>query len=255
MGSEMNNRQKITILSLNIWHGESDSQLGELYEELMAYIKLKMPLVSIFCFQEVGLPIVKALDDLLGKEFQKVSLCKPAGDSPFFLTTYVRDDFEIKNSKELLMNDIGVGAGLLCEIDLGGGMRASIVNVHGIAQPGHKLDTPERIRQSTELISGATGDEELVIFTGDFNLLPETKSVSMFAEKGYTNLISKYQIPTTRNDMVWRLYPDNKQLYADYAFIKSSHNIDYDFAVENVLVSDHLPLITSLFVRPAQEAN
>lgn len=90
------------------------------------------------------------------------------------------------------------------------------------------------------------------IIAGDFNLLPETASVRMFAERGLRDLIAEFDIPTTRNDIVWDKFPaDMKQLHADYAFVYGD-DVEYDFCVEDVRVSDHLPLVVELSLAPRQ---
>ena len=120
------------------------------------------------------------------------------------------------------------------------------MNVHGQPQPGHKLDTPERIAQSKGLLRYAAHDDIPTVFMGDFNLLPEAHSVKLFTSTGYRDLISDYAIATTRNQHAWQRYPDNQQLRADYAFTRLNNLFDYDFSVDDVPVSDHLPLALTL---------
>ena len=71
--------------------------------------------------------------------------------------------------------------------------------------------------------------------TGDFNLLPNTKSLTMLEEK-LLNLIKKYEITSTRS--VIHNKPDK---YADYTLVSSDVVVE-SFSVPDVTVSDHLPM-------------
>src|SRR5690606_37624443 len=90
----------------------------------------------------------------------------------------------------------------------------------------------------------SSSDSEVVV--GDFNLLPDTESVGMFAKHGFSNLISEYDIPTTRTEVTWQKYPQHqRQYFADYAFVRGRDE-RYSFMVDDVIVSDHLPMIVGL---------
>jgi len=78
---------------------------------------------------------------------------------------------------------------------------------------------------------------------GDFNLYPQTKSIKIFEEAGYRNLIKDFGVKETRNKFAWEQFPDEeKQHFADYCFVSKNIKI-IDFQVPNVLISDHNPLI------------
>jgi len=72
---------------------------------------------------------------------------------------------------------------------------------------------------------------------GDFNLLPETKSLIMFEDAGMKNLIKEYNITSTRN----KFKKFNKKI-SDYVFVSNNVNVS-SFKVPDVLISDHLPMI------------
>ena len=65
-------------------------------------------------------------------------------------------------------------------------------------------------------------------------------------QKAAALMYFSFKSPTTRNEIAWQRYPENKQLYADYAFVQQSSGVGYDFAVESIDVSDHLPLVLQL---------
>lgn len=119
-----------------------------------------------------------------------------------------------------------------------------VCNFHGVAKPGDKLDTPKRVAQSEGLIQFFENKPGLKIIGGDFNLLPDTKSIRLFRENGYRDLIAEYHIPTTRNHFAWDLYPE-KQLFSDYVFTSPEVKIK-TFSAPNIEISDHLPLIVEL---------
>jgi endonuclease/exonuclease/phosphatase family metal-dependent hydrolase len=237
----MHHKNDFTIMSLNVWY-------GELLGDLLAYITSKKDSVSAFCFQETDHATLQALDKLLGGEFARHHMHKNAASEAeqFYVATYIRHGIPVISMTNLLEDIPKAGAGLACELQLSSGKTLRLVNVHGQPRPGHKLDTPERIAQSQSLLRSAAHDDTPTVFVGDFNLLPEAHSVQLFSAAGYRNLIDDYSIATTRNELAWQRYPDNKQLHVDYAFTRLNNLFNYDFSVDDVPVSDHLPLILTL---------
>jgi len=119
----------------------------------------------------------------------------------------------------------------------------SVGSVHGKPRPGSKLDTPIRIKQSQKIIDFLDNKKHPKIVGGDFNLKPDTKSVKMFEDAGYRNLIKDFNIKETRNHLNWDHFPDEeRQHFADYCFVSSDIKV-LNFEVPNVEVSDHEPLI------------
>jgi len=124
--------------------------------------------------------------------------------------------------------------------------RFLLANIHGKSRPGDKLDTPARIKQS-QCVLDFTGRYKIPkIIGGDFNLLPDTKSVKMFEDAGYRNLIKDFGIKETRNKLAWDQFNLGKgfvkQHFADYCFVSPEVKV-VDFCVPNIKISDHLPLI------------
>ncbi len=117
----------------------------------------------------------------------------------------------------------------------------TIINYHGPASPGDKLDTPSRLEMSKLLRS--LWEKESInnkILCGDFNLMPNTQSVKILETCG-KNLIQEFNIQNTRNEISWTKY-NNKQYFADYAFVSKSIQVK-SFIVPYNLVSDHLPMV------------
>lgn len=123
------------------------------------------------------------------------------------------------------------------------GKIVNLLNVHGKTRPGHKMDTPARIKQSQKIIKFMKDKSGLKIIGGDFNLNPDTKSVRLFEEAGYKNLIKDFGIENTRNKLTWEQFPnEEKQHFADYVFVSPDVNVK-NFEVPYTEVSDHLPQI------------
>ncbi len=115
----------------------------------------------------------------------------------------------------------------------------AVINVHGLWQGSIKGDTEAKMEQSKKIIDLADKTEGKKIICGDFNLLPDTKSIKMLDDK-YENLIRKYEIKDTRGS----LYTKDLR-YSDYAFT-DTNIIVHNFTVPNMSVSDHLPLVIHL---------
>ena len=142
-----------------------------------------------------------------------------------------------------LKDDVGFVQHMTLKID---DFNLNLANVHGKTHPGDKYDTPIRIKQSARIINFFEQMQGLTIIGGDFNLLPNTKSVSMFEEKGYVDLIKRFKIKSTRNRIAWENFKHQpgfvKQHYADYCFVSKDVKVK-KFTVPNIEVSGHLPLI------------
>jgi endonuclease/exonuclease/phosphatase family metal-dependent hydrolase len=112
-----------------------------------------------------------------------------------------------------------------------------VMNVHGHWDVSGKSDNANRIEQSKIIIDFiATTGSVPKILVGDFNLLPETESIKML-EKSFTNLITKYKIPTTRTSLYKGLGE-----HADYVFVSDEVLVE-GFKVLPDIVSDHAPLV------------
>jgi endonuclease/exonuclease/phosphatase family metal-dependent hydrolase len=223
---------------LNIWQ-------GQVWDKLQDFIESETSKTDIFSFVEVDPRVYKKLKEILpgyesvyGK-FTKIKYLDGVYEG--------RAIFYKKGIK--LLNDRAVkiyepsdteGGGLhFAELEVDG-KRLFVGVVHGISKPGDKLDSKERLKQSEIIIDTFKGKSPVII-GGDFNLFPKTKSVQMFEEAGYRNLIKDFNIKNTRNKISWKMY-DNIQHFADYCFVSKDVRA-LGFAVPNIEVSDHEPLI------------
>lgn len=224
------------ILFLNTWH-------ATLADELQTYIQNNLSSTSIFCFQEADSTSRALYENLLLPDFELFETKRLEVDGTWYTNaTYVRRTLKVVERYDLFLEQpegmhLGVANYVTVEQD---GKRITVCNVHGIPQPGNKLDSPARLYQ-TETLINTFAEHESVVIGGDFNLLPEAQSVRSFAEHGYRNLIVDYNVQTTRNAYTFDKYPNNIQYYADYVFVSPILTVT-SFVVPEVIVSDHQPL-------------
>lgn len=243
------------LISLNVWG-------GKVYDPLEAFIRAQVSDTDIFCFQEVLFgdapsftPMHKARENIFAEiaswlpgfisyrhfspsvHFQTEEISFGAGQAIF-----------VKSPLEASAN-----GGFLCyagepptDTIQGGKLTGNcqwvevgpfvIANLHGLWQEGTgKADTPERLAQSRivrEFLDGRNGKK---ILCGDFNLLPNGKSMEILAE-GMRDLIKENGITSTRSS----LYKKEVR-FADYALVSPEVEV-IDFKVLPDEVSDHLPL-------------
>lgn len=217
---------------------------GKIQEGVGQFLQAHSPDTDIFCIQEADGEMKR-----LGREalpgFQEVAAYKYISEQDFFLqATYVKDCLSVERSGTILENEAAAGLGLYVQVSFGSD-HLHVGNVHGVAQPGNKLDDAVRLKQSQNLLNHFRDKHGPKIIGGDFNLLPETRSVTMFEEAGYRNLIKEFRIGTTRNRLAWELYPNSKQYFSDYVFVSPEVKVR-SFSVPNLEISDHLPLILEI---------
>lgn len=233
---------------LNVWHANRKT-------ELTTFISDHQPTTDVFCFMEAEPDTQRYLRELL-LDYTEYTAEKTANERGIIsLAIYVRKPLRVVSVQPLLQDTPGAGLALLAYIEQDGHL-FSVTAVHGISFGGDtKLDTPGRIVQSQTIIDALKDSNMPAIVGGDFNLLPETKSISLFAEAGYADLIADYEIKTTRNRLIWERYPDTIQYYADFAFTNTGLSVQ-SFSVPNNEVSDHLPLIVeTTFSRKPSDAS
>lgn len=222
------------IVFLNIWNF-TNREFAE------AFIAEHVDSTDIFCFQEAYEKAKWFLRDSLNN-FKLYSDYKFISDKDDFpQATYVRKDIDVVSNKALLMDIPLAGLALYSHLRLNG-KDIHLCNVHGVSKPGTKLDDDTRLVQSKSLIDAFSIMEGTRILGGDFNLEMDTKSVKMFEEAGYKNLVKDYGIKTTRNKYVWDRFPESKQYYSDYIFIDGNTTVK-EFSVPDSEASDHLPMI------------
>ncbi len=230
------------IVFLNMNH-------GSLEVELLGFIGRLAHEVDAFCFQEADEKIlVKALKLL--PTFSKQLAEKYVPNLGLYsVVTLINNKHQVSADTKIMQDNLKIGLSQVTTFSLNG-REVLLCNVHGVSQPGDKMDNSERILQSKSIIDFALQEKKPCIIGGDFNLGNTTKSVQLFEESAFVNLIKKYKITTTRTKKAWQTASDNretngywgKQLFADYVFVSPEIKVN-GFEVVDIEISDHLPLI------------
>jgi endonuclease/exonuclease/phosphatase family metal-dependent hydrolase len=110
-----------------------------------------------------------------------------------------------------------------------------IITHHGYHIPEHKNGNAETLRQMKELAEYIKKLEGPIILTGDFNLLPHSKSLEII-NKELTNLCIVNKVKTTRSNVKTR------QEVCDYIFVNDQIKVK-KFEASDKVVSDHKALI------------
>jgi len=226
------------ILSLNAWRGGCAEALRE-------FVSTQARDTDIFLFQEASDEMERIRSqELQGWQNIITSKYEYLTKDDLCQMICLRDDITLLASGVFFPHNKDHGLGLWVDI-MKGDERYTICNIHGAAFPADKQDTEARIAQSREILEFLKNKLGKHIIMGDFNLFPNTKSVKIFEECGYKNLIREYNIDTTRNEIAWARYPDNKHLFADYTFVGPDIEVK-DFQVPKNEVPDHLPMILEI---------
>lgn len=226
------------IISLNTWQGKQK-------ESLKSYLQQHDVDTDVFLLQEAdGETESLRREIFMGEQSVTTRKYDPAYEEEYWVTSVFKSNFQLHSSGTFFASNPEQGHGHWLEGEYKG-ERYIICNVHGTPVSSEKNDTPTRIEQSKEILIFLKSRPGKHIIMGDFNLLPDTQSISLFEEAGYRNLISEYEIDTTRNELAWARYPDSKQLFADYAFVSQDVQV-LDFQVPKNEISDHLPLELTL---------
>lgn len=228
------------ILCLNTWDG------GKLKNEITQFFQSHMGIVDVFCLQETFDSFEDIVEPFL-ESYTLIQNSKSISEKEVFaLSLLIRKDITIHEHGSILSTAPKKGLDQWTLVERGN-EKYWVCNFHGVAYPGEKQDNPERLFASKALIT--EGERHILprIIMGDFNLLPTTESIGMFSNEGYRNLITEYEIPTTRNEHAWSRYPGEKQMYSDYAFVKGDVHVDA-FSVLPDIVSDHQSLMLDVSV-------
>jgi hypothetical protein len=237
------------VIFLNSWYGK----VGDKYFE---FIENQASKTEIFCLQEITPDLFPKLEKLLPDHkglFLTENIVEVLGfvygKAVFVNKKFNLKGFGILSAYKTTPKDCGFSQ----PFDVrGNGPTLHINSIHGKTFPADKLDSPTRLKQSKVLIDYFKNKVGPKIIGGDFNLNPDTKSIKMFEEEGYTDLIKKFKIATTRNHLAWeqaefQLVKQGfkyfgKQYFADYAFVSPEIKVK-SFEVPYLEISDHLPLI------------
>lgn len=262
--------RSLRIVSLNLWGGLA-------LDPLLRFVREQAQHADVFCFQEaIAAPelltlacgfhvtlyrdLAEALPEFEGAFDPVVTWVEPSEDGrqiavPFGLATFARRTLPISARRAARVIDhqdtLDAVPGLhdivrwlqLTELRIPSGTLL-VANFHGIARPGTKLDSDERLEQSRAIRRVLDAHDGPVVLVGDFNLLPETESVRLL-ERDLRNLVIERGIPTTRSRLNPYFGTPQEQPHADYAFVSPALQVA-ELSVPDVQISDHLPLILDL---------
>jgi len=249
----------VKLISLNIWAGRE-------FKPLLEYISEHSDDTDVFCFQEVfDTPTQnKIVSDYyranIFSELQRAlpnhkGYFAPVQDGCGFdgpidykiswgLAMFLRKSLKINKIGEIYLfghrnsrkdSNLSMPRNLQYAHLETNEHKYAIAHFHGLWNGRGKTDTEDRLEQSKIVRQFWDKIQGKKILCGDFNLLPNTESISIL-EDGLVNLIKTNQIKKTRSI----LYPKPDK-YADYTIVSSDIKVE-SFAVPPIKVSDHLPM-------------
>jgi len=249
----------IRLITLNAWCGRS------LYP-LMQFLRKKSESTDIFCLQEIQSCDQETADarhpeeHICGPLFSKINDALNDFEGSFAsfdddphrmsLALFWRRDLPVKEVKDFIVykpeTPIETGSKIASprklqymtlEFDK---KELLLANYHGLWDGGSKTDTVARIHQSEAIRNFLDKFDGPKILCGDFNLLPETKSLNIL-ERGMQNLVKEHNIESTRTVLYRHHDSPTQPNFADY-IIASPEIMVKKFEVLPDIVSDHSPL-------------
>ena len=249
------------LISLNTWGGRGGK------EQLLAFFE-KHKDVDVFCLQEIwSAPYEDLENQMVGgvtldhenimvygmQEISKLlddhlSYFRPHHLENYGLMMLIKKGLSVIEEGDIFVYKErgfvpgeGVDSGfharnvqyITCETLAG---KRTIMNFHGLWNGKGKTDSEDRLTQSDNIIRFMETILNPYVICGDFNLLPDTKSVQKFEEFGLHNLIKEYGVTSTRTS-----HYTKAEKFADYALV-SKDIVVKDFKVLPDEVSDHAPL-------------
>lgn len=248
------------VLSLNTWGGRAGK------ENLLRFFNRYRD-VDVFCLQEIwsapyadlegysaggmridhsnimvyGMQEISALLDTHNAYF------KPHHRENYGLMTLVKKNWDVLSEGDVFVHK---QRGHTPEGDIGNHARnvqfvtistdkspRSILNFHGLWNGSGKGDSDDRLTQSDRIIQFLETVSDPVVLCGDFNLLPDTRSLKKLEEYGLRNLIKECGITSTRSSFYTK-----PEKFADYVLVSKEITVN-NFRVLTDEVSDHLPLL------------
>ncbi|MBP9710223.1 endonuclease/exonuclease/phosphatase family protein [Patescibacteria group bacterium] len=241
------------LISLNVWGARAG------LEELLAFFQERQD-VDVFCLQEVwdggehmlnefaagrsmGSVETQLLTKIKNVLPDHVAYFRPSFFDFWGLTMLVKKTIPIVAEGEHFIyrergyfskEDIADHARNLQYIvaETAEGLR-TIINLHAAWQPGGKGDTEARLLQSQAIIDCVEELGHPAIIMGDFNLLPDSKSIALIESVGFHNLIREHGVTSTRTTLYTK-----PVRFADYTFVGPEIKVK-EFKILPEEVSDH----------------
>lgn len=120
----------------------------------------------------------------------------------------------------------------------------TVTQMHGLRDLNGKIDTPARATQARKLLKlsqSVTNAGDIAVICGDFNVRPDSQTLTILRDAGMSDLIADFNISTTRNSQYKK-----PEKFADYMLINTRDAVRDFNVVHSPEVSDHCPLILTL---------
>ncbi len=117
----------------------------------------------------------------------------------------------------------------------------SVTHMHGLRDLNGKMDTPERekqVRKLREMSRRLAEPEDLRVICGDFNVEPDSETLSILSSAGLTELVTGCGFESTRNTQYKK--PGR---FADYMLVNQEEAVNSFDVIHDPEVSDHCPLV------------
>lgn len=118
------------------------------------------------------------------------------------------------------------------------GGRFTVAHLHGVRLASGKGDTPQRRRQAeavAALVGRVRGPDDLVVVTGDLNILPDSETFDVLGRAGLTDLVGTTDTRTS-------VYTKHVR-HADYLLVSDPGAVASFEVLAEPEVSDHRPLV------------
>lgn len=120
----------------------------------------------------------------------------------------------------------------------------SVTHMHGLRDLNGKMDTPERAVQAWKLLDlsrEVSEADDISIICGDFNVEPESETIEILLDAGFSELVTGRGFESTRSS-----YYKKPGKFADYMLINREEGVkDFEVVIDPE-VSDHCPLVLEL---------
>lgn len=120
----------------------------------------------------------------------------------------------------------------------------SVTHMHGLRDLNGKIDTRERAAQARKLLNMShqvSEPEDVAVVCGDFNVEPESETLQLLSEAGFSELVTGRRFKSTRSSHFTK--PGK---FADYMLISNEKAVQGFDVIYDPEVSDHCPLVLDL---------
>lgn len=128
--------------------------------------------------------------------------------------------------------------------DYQAGRSLSVTHMHGLRDLNGKMDTPERAAQARKLLDlsrQVSEPDDPSVICGDFNVEPDSETLRILADAGFSELVTGRGFNSTRNS-----HYKKPGKFADYLLINRQYPVRGFYVIHDPEVSDHCPIVLDL---------